>query len=557
MKSKTLAALAAFSTLAGVGATTAMNASAASYSVGSNVSSAYSPVDDGAITGPQVAITAHGHTGYIQQTQKSLLVSSYYGTYSIRGSYKTQYGSSSSVYSYGWPTMNWQKDNTGGVVQRFTKGGGATSMVIASGGAGSWRITGAVLDNFTKTGSFAKNGYPKANEVYLSRCGESMQSFTKTSTLYQDGRWCPTTNYYQPSQSAHPAGSGYNLGSGYNGTAVWMVQKRLGIASGPMSTSIGPTTLAKIKSFQSANGLSATGVVTPTTWSRMGISYPFSTSTWAKPADVSTNASAAQRRQAIVNYVQAQRGKPYVWGGTGNTGTPLGFDCSGLALQAMRSAGVNPTNTSNWFDVYPTSDLSRKMWADPKVQRVSMSNLIPGDFVFYGDSARVRHVAIYIGNGLATQAVGSKVQTLSVWNTSGWGKIYGAQRPIASTGASSSGIQMGGMDVVPEAPKTVGADPTLVIAGLAFSPDKAAVSNGKLSASSTQGSGNGVIADVTEGSKVTVPASSDSKTVWIGSNGYVVGTSTGSNVAAPKGAAKMFVAPSEKISTIGVDAKVG
>lgn len=43
-----------------------------------------------------------------------------------------------------------------------------------------------------------------------------------------------------------------------------------------------------------------------------------------------------------ISFARAQIGRPYVWGGTG----PLGFDCSGLAMEAERAAGITIPRTS-------------------------------------------------------------------------------------------------------------------------------------------------------------------------------------------------------------------
>src|SRR6266702_2860516 len=49
---------------------------------------------------------------------------------------------------------------------------------------------------------------------------------------------------------------------------------------------------------------------------------------------------------AVVGYAKAQLGKPYRWGGTG----PGAYDCSGLAMEALRAAGfaVPRTSAQQW-----------------------------------------------------------------------------------------------------------------------------------------------------------------------------------------------------------------
>lgn len=68
-----------------------------------------------------------------------------------------------------------------------------------------------------------------------------------------------------------------------------------------------------------------------------------------------------------------------MWGATG----PNAFDCSGLVLASYRSAGVS---------------LPRTTYAQIGAgQRVSRSELLPGDLVFFYSG--ITHVGLYIGDG--------------------------------------------------------------------------------------------------------------------------------------------------------------
>ncbi|WP_329412833.1 NlpC/P60 family protein [Streptomyces sp. NBC_00704] len=85
------------------------------------------------------------------------------------------------------------------------------------------------------------------------------------------------------------------------------------------------------------------------------------------------------RAAAAVAYAYSKLGSPYVWGATG----PTAFDCSGLVLASYRSAGVS---------------LPRTTYAQIGAgQRVSRSELLPGDLVFFYSG--ISHVGLYIGNG--------------------------------------------------------------------------------------------------------------------------------------------------------------
>ncbi|WP_406453849.1 NlpC/P60 family protein [Streptomyces sp. NBC_00876] len=87
------------------------------------------------------------------------------------------------------------------------------------------------------------------------------------------------------------------------------------------------------------------------------------------------NARAAE----AVAFAYTALGKPYVWGATG----PSSFDCSGLTQAAWRSAGVSLPRTT-----YTQINAG---------QRVSRSELAPGDLVFFYSG--ISHVGLYIGNG--------------------------------------------------------------------------------------------------------------------------------------------------------------
>ncbi|MEU4268563.1 C40 family peptidase [Streptomyces sp. NPDC026092] len=84
---------------------------------------------------------------------------------------------------------------------------------------------------------------------------------------------------------------------------------------------------------------------------------------------------------AIVAFARAQVGDAYVRGGTG----PNSWDCSGLVQAAYRQAGIDLPRISGDQSSMGTS--------------VSLSNLQPGDILYWGSRSGSYHVAIYVGGG--------------------------------------------------------------------------------------------------------------------------------------------------------------
>ena len=86
--------------------------------------------------------------------------------------------------------------------------------------------------------------------------------------------------------------------------------------------------------------------------------------------------------EAVVKFALQFEGNPYVWGGNDlNTGV----DCSGFTQQVYLNFGIRLNRTADAQRLNGRS--------------VSMSEIKPGDLVFYGDGGYAGHVALYIGDG--------------------------------------------------------------------------------------------------------------------------------------------------------------
>lgn len=92
-------------------------------------------------------------------------------------------------------------------------------------------------------------------------------------------------------------------------------------------------------------------------------------------AAVSVTASSKKLRLTAWRYALHERGKPYVYGGTG----PYGFDCSGLVYASYRSRGINLPRTTYG------------MLHSRHLIRVRKSQARRGDVAFFGPG----HVEFY------------------------------------------------------------------------------------------------------------------------------------------------------------------
>ena len=96
-------------------------------------------------------------------------------------------------------------------------------------------------------------------------------------------------------------------------------------------------------------------------------------------------------RVEICEYAKQFLGNPYVWGGTSLT---KGADCSGFVLSVYAKFGVGLPHSSRAQANCGT--------------RIKVSEMKPGDLVFYSNGSRINHVAMYIGGGQVIHASSPK-----------------------------------------------------------------------------------------------------------------------------------------------------
>jgi len=119
------------------------------------------------------------------------------------------------------------------------------------------------------------------------------------------------------------------------------------------------------------------------------------------------NASGDATSTQVVQAAESQLGVPYVWDHASprTAGSAGSFDCSGLTMWAWKQAGVDlPHNADAQY--HDTAHVSH----------VPLSQLQPGDLLFYNDGGSIHHVAMYAGNGKMIEApdVGLTVREVPV-----------------------------------------------------------------------------------------------------------------------------------------------
>lgn len=105
----------------------------------------------------------------------------------------------------------------------------------------------------------------------------------------------------------------------------------------------------------------------------------------------------------IANFALQYVGNPYVYGGTSLT---KGADCSGFVQTVFKHFGITLLRVADDQMHGPSSyyiGLGYK-----KATVVSVSEMKPGDLVFYGSGNYASHVGIYIGNGQIVHASNSQ-----------------------------------------------------------------------------------------------------------------------------------------------------
>src|ERR1700677_4459202 len=123
------------------------------------------------------------------------------------------------------------------------------------------------------------------------------------------------------------------------------------------------------------------------------------------------------QRQALQIAV-SRIGYPYVWGGTtDNTADGLehgGFDCSGFVWRVFKVSGLP------WGRAIQGRTAAEQAGEIPRSQRLSISQLEPGDLLFFGSAhfnskataTNIIHEGIYLGDNWVVHSSGQGVYVL-------------------------------------------------------------------------------------------------------------------------------------------------
>lgn len=238
--------------------------------------------------------------------------------------------------------------------------------------------------------------------------------------------WRAPGRYLQAVSKVRAPGNTVIPRRGWNGTKVREVRARL-VGTPPLNSSMtfdGRTENA-VKRFQSRARIRATGVVDRRTWQKLTRRSWTMDNFQMRP--VSLSANRTQRVNAMISFARRQIGSPYTWGGAG--GYRDGYDCSGLALQALYVAGIDPQPINVIAHAAPTYRSSKQLYAHPKLQKVRFGSRQPGDLVFWQGQGGIYHVAIYVGSNQIIESNYGHARQRALYN---WGSIAPyVVRPLA------------------------------------------------------------------------------------------------------------------------------
>jgi len=267
----------------------------------------------------------------------------------------------------------------------------SASASLASGSMGS-PASGSVATGSVATGS-AASGSVAPGSSPSSAAGSSSSSAAVTSLFV--------------ATVPRPAGC-LVVGPAIVGVKVYLVQKALGLVN--HHEVYDRATTAAVKAFQTSHHLAVTGLVDRTTWTALKTGYDFCMDQFTTQPTLAPASPASAHVAAMIAWARSRIGLPYIWGGAG----PIGYDCSGLSLQAMYAGGRVVPGVTTDKHVQGSFNTAKAIYTSPALKHVPLSQRRPGDLVFWGTD--FHHMAIYLGSDRIVEAVRPVIHTASLWS---------------------------------------------------------------------------------------------------------------------------------------------
>ena len=205
-----------------------------------------------------------------------------------------------------------------------------------------------------------------------------------TDTSYDDGSASPDTSYDNGSAStdtSYDDGSASTDTSYDNGNTGTDTSYDNGSTSTDTSYDNGST------STDTSYDNGSTGTDTSYDNGSTGTDTSYDNGNTGTDTTTDSSASDSSLGQQIADYAVQFVGNPYVYGGTSLTN---GTDCSGFTMSVMANFGIGLARTAADQSYGGTS--------------VAISDIQPGDLLFYSDGSGISHVALYIGGGQIVHA---------------------------------------------------------------------------------------------------------------------------------------------------------
>lgn len=232
--------------------------------------------------------------------------------------------------------------------------------------------------------------------------------------VYQNPGWMYQINYSQ----IQPTGPvGHNIGPGYEGIKTWLIKRQLGTAN--IHNQYNYYDASLVKNVQRNHGLPQTGWVDFNTWKALGLPANLWTGidSYVAPLAVHPGQGRAAHIEAMINQAYQYMGQPWLAGCSSMPG--YGVDCSGLVMQSLYAAGINPTSCSSIYHGFPGNEWnSRQLFTDPHFMNVSWNNRQRGDLVFYYEPGThiIIHVAILLNPNQVIESWPPRVMVQPIQN---------------------------------------------------------------------------------------------------------------------------------------------